>query len=128
MKLHPALTFEELIGNTVVVGFHASEDSDFTPNNKKPLHVGSLQQSHALIKNMLQKDGTLNFSLYEVTITIDDLSPYLHDEDPGNSSYKVVAYTNRVEFPQGIKMGDNISLMLLNAEQQVIEMRRVQIE
>jgi hypothetical protein len=129
MKLHPALTFGELRGNRVVIGFHASEDSDFTPNNKTPLHVGSIQQSQALIKNMMRKNPALNFYLYEVKVNLLDLAPYLHDEDPVSSSnYDVIAYSNRVEFPQGMKMGDNISLFLSNADHNVIGLRRVPLE
>lgn len=128
MKLHPALTFGELRGNRVVIGFHASEDSDFTPNNKTPLHVGSIQQSRALIQNMLRKNPALKFYLYEVSVDLSNMAPYLHDEDPGRSTYyDVVAYTNRVEFPQGIKMGDNISLFLSNADQHVVNLRRMPI-
>jgi hypothetical protein len=121
MHLHPALTFRQLKGNNVVTGFHASESPNFQPNDKNPLHIGSIQQSKALIRNMTRKDPNLRFFLYQLKVNIKGMAPILYDEDPiGVKRGTSAAYVNRVEFPQGLRFGDNLSLVLFKPTEQII--------
>lgn len=121
MRLHPRLTFNELRNNNVVTAWHASESPDFIPLNTKPLHVGSVHQARSLVQNMTKHNPSLMFYMYELQVSVKGLSPILYDEDPiGIDSYPVIAYRNRIEFPQGMRIGDNISLVLNQADDLII--------
>jgi hypothetical protein len=62
--------------------------------------------------------------MYEVLVDIENLHPHLYDEDPVQIwKYYVAAYINRVEFTQGLKQGDNISLFISWPEKSVISYR-----
>jgi hypothetical protein len=124
IKLHPALRFGQLKNQLVIKGYHASENKSFIPNNSKPLHVGSIQQSTSLAKTMKKYNPEMDFFLYELQVKIDSLHPHFYDEDPERVwNYDVAAYSNRVEFPQGLKMGDNISLIVFNSEKNIVNLR-----
>jgi len=119
MRLNPLTTFQQLRHAKTVLCYHASEEENFVPLDK-PIHVGSLQQALALAKNM-GPDKT--FYIYQMNVNIGDIPNFLFDEDPQvepeQASYNTYAYSNRIEYPQGLRQGTNISLVLMNAKEQI---------
>ena len=127
--LNPALSFDVMRQFKSVVGYHASESPDFIPNDALPLHIGSKQQSLALINNMNRAYGKKPYYLYQMTADISSLSPILYDEDPKDEiksgKYDSYAYTNRIEYPQGIRQGDNISIVLTKPSKQITSIKKL---
>jgi len=128
MKLNPLTTFQELRRAKTITCYHASEDANFTPLDT-PLHVGSLQQSLALIQNMKKSYGNKKFYLYELVVNLGEISPFMYDEDPqvdpDNSRYNSYAYSNRIEYPTGLHRGNNISVVIINPREQIESKRLV---
>ena len=128
MKLNPLMTFQELRRAKTITCYHASEDANFQPLDT-PLHVGSLQQSLALVQNMKKGYGNKNFYLYELVVNLGEISPYMYDEDPqvdpDNSRYNSYAYSNRIEYLMGLHKGNNISVVIINPREQIESKRLV---
>ena len=119
MQLNPLTTFQQLRHARTVLCYHASEEENFVPLDK-PIHVGSLQQALSLAKNM---GPNKTFFIYQLKVDIGFMPNFLFDEDPQvdpqEASYNTYAYSNRIEYPQGLHQGTNISLVLMNAKDQI---------
>ena len=128
IKLHPNLAFNQLKRNRTVTAYHASESPTFEPVDNKMLHIGSIQQSEDLIKNMRNKYPNKKFYLYELTVDLGVLCPKLFDEDPSDDvdfTYGSYAYINRIEFPQGSRRGQNISLLITYPSIQILDKKLI---
>jgi len=135
LKLNPLTTFQQLKTAKTITCYHASESPIFMPDDWPPLHVGSIQQALDLIKHMGHKGVTNKFYLYELEVNLGKFDSNLFDEDPMN--YPEVqdsqldidsrAYTNRIEFKQGLKQGENISVVITNPKEQIVSKKLVKV-
>ena len=129
-KLNPLMTFRELKGFGYITAYHASESPNFIPSNDTPLHIGSIHQSVSLIKNM-KRSFQRKFYLYEVTATLGKMPNFLFNEDPhieelgSNKKYDSYAYSNRIEYPAGLRQGNNISIVLSHPKEQITDIKLV---
>lgn len=127
MRLNPLTTFQQLRHAKTVICYHASEEENFVPLDK-PIHAGSLQQALSLAKNM-GPDKT--FYIYELLVSIGSMPNFLFDEDPQveptQARYNTYAYSNRIEYPDGLRQGTNISLVLMSAKDQIQSQKLVKV-
>jgi hypothetical protein len=133
LRLNPLTSFQQLRNAKTITCYHASESSNFEPYDQ-PLHVGSIQQAMDLIKHMGHKN-VAKFYLYKLEVNLGILDSELYDEDP--MEYPEVqdsqlnidsrAYTNRIEFPGGLRQGTNISVVIMNPKEQIISKELVKV-
>lgn len=130
-RLNPLSTTQDLKSNSIIKAYHASESPNFVPLSN-PLHIGSNQQALSLIKNMKSKYGKkMNFYLYELLIDLGNVNRVLYDEDPQietspNNRFDSWPYSNRIEYPEGLKKGYNISIVLANADKQIKNIKLIE--
>lgn len=75
------------------------------------------------------------FYLYEMEVSLGDLANFLFDEDPiadgeidpNMAQHNSYAYTNRIEHPQGLRQGTNISVVIMNPKEQIISQELVKV-
>lgn len=135
LKLNPLTTFQQLRHAKVITCYHASENPNFEPYDH-PLHVGSIQQSLDIVKHMSTQLGVdQKFYVYEMEVSLSDLANFLFDEDPiadgeidpNMAQHNSYAYTNRIEHPQGLRQGTNISVVIMNPKEQIISQELVKV-
>jgi len=130
MKLNPLTTFQQLRHAKSIVCYHASENQNFEPENK-PLHVGSYQQAFSLARNMLSAYKDKKFYIYEMIVDIKRMPNFLFDEDPqverSQAKYNSYAYSNRIEYTDGLHHGTNISIVLMDPVEQITSKQMVRV-
>lgn len=133
LKLNPLTSFQQLRHAKTITCYHASESSNLIIEDWPPLHVGSIQQSMDIIDHMRSRSPEKKFFLYQLEVDLGNLANFLFDEDPdkkvgqtGEYKHDTYAYTNRIEYPEGVRKGDNISLMLANPTKQVTSKKLIQ--
>jgi len=128
LNLNPLTTFQQLRHAKTITCYHASESPNFEAYDH-PLHVGSFQQATSLIRNMKSHNPELKYYVYEMEISLESLPNFLFDEDPdvdpNIAKHDSYAYSNRIEFPQGIHQGTNISVVIMNPKKQILSKKIV---